>query len=248
MGITTTEIEKLDKMQDFFWQVMLRVPESCPRIALRAETRMLGMKHRVWQEKLLLLKRIKSQKQESLSNKILEEQRANNWPGLSREVSDICEQVKIPDINDSDIAAKEIRQAIFDHHHSELMDKITISKKMMSHKEDNFKEVQDYMKGKSVENIRVAFRIRCEMVQEIRGNFKDKFRRKGGESAILCPECPAQETETQSHCIVCPRWESIRSGLELTKMDDMVVFFQKILAERMREQTGSKGAAQVSSD
>ena len=33
-GITSTEIESLDKMQDFFWRVMLRVPESCPRIAL----------------------------------------------------------------------------------------------------------------------------------------------------------------------------------------------------------------------
>jgi hypothetical protein len=53
MGIATMEIERLDKMQDFFLQVMLRVPESCPRIALRAETRMLGMKHRVWQEKML---------------------------------------------------------------------------------------------------------------------------------------------------------------------------------------------------
>ena len=209
---------------------------------------MLGMKQRVWQEKMLLLKRIKSQKQVSLSQKILEEQRANNWPGLSREVTDICEQVKIQDINYIDISAREIKLAVFEHHYEELINKISISKKMMKHKEDNFKEVQEYMKGKSVENIRVAFRIRCEMVKEIRGNYKDKFRRKGGEEAILCPECPAQETETQSHCIVCPRWDSIRSGLELSKIEDMVVFFQKLLAERMREKNGSQGAAQVSSD
>ena len=32
-GITSTEIESLDKMQDFFWRVMLRVPESCPSLA-----------------------------------------------------------------------------------------------------------------------------------------------------------------------------------------------------------------------
>jgi hypothetical protein len=67
MGITTMEIDRLDKIQDFFWQVMPRVPESCPRIALRAETGMMGMKHRIWQEKTMLLKRIKGQKTDSLS-------------------------------------------------------------------------------------------------------------------------------------------------------------------------------------
>ena len=91
------------------------------------------------------------------------------------------------------------------------------------------------MRGKSVENIRFAFRIRCEMVQEVRGNYKDKYRRKGGEAAVLRPECPAQEMETQSHCIVCPRWEDIRSGLELTCIDDMGVFLKKLLMERMKE-------------
>ena len=59
--ITSNEEDKLDKIQDFFWRVMLRVPESCPRVALRAETRMISMKHRIWQEKVLLLRRIKRQ-------------------------------------------------------------------------------------------------------------------------------------------------------------------------------------------
>jgi hypothetical protein len=112
---------------------------------------------------------------------------------------------------------------------------------MMSHKYKD--QDQDYMKVKSVENICVAFRIRCEMVQEIRGNYKDKYRRKGGEAAVLCPECPAQEMEAQSHCIVCPRWEDICFGMELTRIDDMVVYFQKLLMERMKEKYGSQGAA-----
>ena len=56
VGITSTEEERLDKIQEFFWRVMFKVPESCPRIALRAETGIMGMKHRVWLSKLLLLK------------------------------------------------------------------------------------------------------------------------------------------------------------------------------------------------
>ena len=58
-GITNTEVDSLDGLQDCFWRVMFKVPESCPRIALRAETRMIGMKQRIWEYKLLLLNRIK---------------------------------------------------------------------------------------------------------------------------------------------------------------------------------------------
>ena len=46
--------------------------------------------------------------------------------------------------------------------------KVSSSKKMMGHKEEHFREVQPYMKGKSVEKISVAFRFRCETVQGIR--------------------------------------------------------------------------------
>ena len=44
-GDTEKEVERCDKLQELFWRIMLQVPESCPRIALRAE---IGMKHRIW--------------------------------------------------------------------------------------------------------------------------------------------------------------------------------------------------------
>ena len=143
---------------------------------------------------------------------------------------------------------EQVRKAVFEHHYDEIKAKISSSKKMMKHKDEDFAQIQEYMKGKSVENVRVAFRIRCEMVKEIRGNYKDKYKRKGGEAALLCQECPAQELETQGHCLVCPRWEDIRRGMDLTNIEDMVVFFQKLLKEKMKEKSGSQGAAQVSSD
>ena len=74
------------------------------------------------------------------------------------------------------------------------------------------------MKGKSVDSCRLAFRIQCELVKEIKGNFKDKYRRKGGEDAILCDDCECKEIQTQSHCLVCPHWEEIRRGLPLDKL------------------------------
>ena len=113
------------------------------------------------------------------------------------------------------------------HHKDELMEGVEKSKQMLKQKDGNFTKVQEYMKGKSVEKTRIAFRIRCEMVPEIRGNFKDKYKRGGGDEALLCQDCPGREIQTQSHCVVCPRWKNLRTGLELSKIEDLVIFFQK---------------------
>ena len=96
-------MELCDKAQNFYWRVMLKVPESCPKIALRSETDMIGMKWRVWQTKLMLLQRTKNQTR-SLYRQVYEDGRAKGWPGLWREVSQICEQLGIPDINDVHMA------------------------------------------------------------------------------------------------------------------------------------------------
>ena len=32
---------------------------------------------------------------------------------------------------------------------------------------------------------------------------------------LLCQDCPGREIQTKSHCVVCPRWDKLRTGLEL---------------------------------
>ena len=98
---------------------------------------------------------------------------------------------------------------------------------MLTHKDEDFTNVQECMKEKSVENSRMSFMIRCEMVLEIEGNFKDKFKRKGGMEATYCKEC--KEIETQGHCTTCPEWENICSGLNVGKIEYMVTFFRWLL-------------------
>ena len=95
------------------------------------------------------------------------------------------------------------------------------------------------MNGKVVSNCRMAFSIRCEMVNEVKGNHKDKYRRKGGEEALKCEDCHSNQIQTQTHCLTCPHWEDIRKGLEIDKIEGMVTFFQRMLKERLRERTGS---------
>ena len=79
----------------------------------------------------------------------------------------------------NNIPAEDIGKAVLEHHNKELVEEVLQSKKMKEHKNDNFKHVQEYFKDKSLYNCRMAFRIRSEMVKDIKGNFSDKYRRKG---------------------------------------------------------------------
>ena len=66
----------------------------------------------------------------------MEVQKNKDWPGLAKEVSDICEQMGISDINDHDIPDYQIKKAIAEHHYAKLKDDIKNSKKMEKHKDD----------------------------------------------------------------------------------------------------------------
>ena len=82
------------------------------------------------------------------------------------------------------------------------------------------------------------------MVNHVRGNFKSKYIRNGEEAALLCDNCDQQQIETQSHCLVCPKWEGIRQGLDVTTIEGLTTFFQWM---RAKEKTGSQGATQQDS-
>ena len=91
---------------------MLSVPESCPKLALKCETGMIGMKWRIWEAKLLLLQRIKTHEKDVLCRQVYEEGKANGWPGLWVEVRDICKELGIPDMNEVAVSKVTIKNAI----------------------------------------------------------------------------------------------------------------------------------------
>ena len=70
----------------------------------------------------------------------------------------------------------------------------------------------------------MAFMIRSQMVPEIPGNFKNKFRGRGtGSDGLASPYCIQGGVMTQSHWLACPAWSELH--------DDLVVFFRKLLVE-----------------
>ena len=111
---------------------------------------------------------------------------------------------------------------------------------MEKHKNEDFHNIQPYMKGKDIYKARMCFCARCEMVNDVKGNFSSKYNRHGGEAALVCDYCDLDVNETQAHCLVCPQWEDLRHGLDLTEIVEMATFFQRMLVEKAKPKDGSK--------
>ena len=97
-----------------------------------------------------------------MSGQILEEQRSKNWSGLAKEVSEICEKLNIQDINIHDIPDVQIKKAVAINHYDTMKEDIAKSKKMEKYKNEDFHDVQPYMKGIDIHKTRMCFRTRCE--------------------------------------------------------------------------------------
>ena len=145
-----------------------------------------------------------------LARQIYEKQLQLGLPGLAREVKTICETLNIPDVNLSHVRKEKIDEYIFFHHYKDMKEMISKSKKMEKIGHEDFRKEQEYMNSKSVESARTQLRVRLEMVETFRDNFRSKYRTldRGEEerdAGLQCGDC-GQDRDTQSHCLVCPAW------------------------------------------
>ena len=103
---------------------------------------MMSMKWRIWSVKLLLLTRIRTQEKTSLSRQVFEECKSRGWPGLGEEVTDICKEIGIADVNVVNVAKHDIKDAIWNHHQGDIKTGLTTSKKLKEIQGEDFFEVQ----------------------------------------------------------------------------------------------------------
>ena len=106
-----------------------------------------------------------------------------------------------------------------------MMSQFVHSKKLQDIKESDFNDFQPYFHNKNIENARTKFKIWSKMLENIPGNFKNKF--KNIEDCLECIFC--SEEMTQSHCIVCPGRKEYRKNLDMTNLDDLVSYLNAIL-------------------
>jgi hypothetical protein len=223
--------ETLEDLQLFFVRLILRVPQGTPKAALRSETGLLSMKLRIWKRKCLLLHHIKNMGEETLAKQVYLEQRVNDWPGLSKEVTLICKELGIEDVNSSrtqkNALRKELEKACRVMDEKELKEKM--GKKMMKLKSEDCQR-KGYMDLKSLADVRSIFRVRTNMVEGFRGSFQNMYE----NTSLNCEGC-GLVVDYQAHSMECPAYDDLREGLDMDKDLDLVTFFRKVMDRRNEE-------------
>ena len=200
IGNTEEAISQCNKIQNFYWRTILKVPESCPKLALLCEPNQTDAKWRIWEAKCLLVLQIKGLEDGSLAKLVYQEAESRGWPGLGKEVRQICQNIGIPDINIHIIRKSDIQKALKISHHNHMMGQFEGSSKLADIKNDSFLNIQSYFNDKDLESSRMKFKIRTKMLERIPGNFKNKYKYQ--ENGLKCNLC--SEDMTQNHCKICP--------------------------------------------
>ena len=112
MEINKEAEDKLEDLQLYYLRLLLAVPVSCPKVALRLHTGTLSMKYRVLIEKVMLVYHMIRLPTSTLSNRVYKEQLENNWPGLAREVKDICAILQVESVHVTEIKKEKYKKLI----------------------------------------------------------------------------------------------------------------------------------------
>ena len=166
LGNIEDAISLCNKTQNFYWRTVLKVPESCPKLALLCEPNMTDAKWRIWETKCLLLLQIQGLEDGSLAKAVYQEAELRKWPGLGNEVRQICQAIGIPDINIHFMRKKDIQIAIKKSHYEHMMALFEGSRKLEDIKNDSFHNIQPYFDDKNLESARIKFKIRTKMLQK----------------------------------------------------------------------------------
>ena len=77
-------------------------------------------------------------------------------------------------------------------------------------------------------NTRLDFKIRSKMVENIPGNFKNKYRRGkkscDQDEGLICPHCWNGQQLMQMHLLLCSEWTDIREVINMYSISCLFYF------------------------
>ena len=224
-------INMLDKIQDTFGRVLLSLPKSAQRASLQAALGLVGMKWRVWQEKILLAQAIRNQEEGGLASEILEEQLAMAWPGLGKEVSEICAHLKLPDASRMEIDKETIQKAVRYDHLKAVKSELK-GDKLKEMARSDISTRRQYTAW-SLAECRMAYRLETRMFI-CRANMPKLYNRD-----LICRNCTPEADqgaggpiEDQDHLEVCSGFSSLWAGLGPLTARARVQYFLRVDHQR----------------
>ena len=110
-----------------------------------------------------------------LARQVYEKQLQLGIPGLAKEVTDIFEIIKIHNINTFQVKKETIEEHVFYHHYKDMKENMEQSKKMEKIKHEDFRKEQDYMDSRLLDSCRTQLKVRLEMLDTFKDNFRTKY-------------------------------------------------------------------------
>ena len=231
--VTRATVDKLNSLQRWFARLILQVGPGTPGPALTWETGLMEMGLRIKIEKLLFVLHLRSLDEEALGRMVYEEQKKNGWPGLAKEATNICKELNIEDVNETNKNKKEFKE---DAIRSCLIKDEEVLRKM-ANKGKKCERImageygkKEYFSNKSIFQARKYFCTRVSMTR-FAGNFShDQYFKK---TNWLCHCKMAKEDEAHLTSTTCPVYADLREKYgDLTSDDELVAFFGEVLSRR----------------
>ena len=119
------------------------------------------------------------------------------------------------------------------HHLIEIRKEMEPLSKMNGIKNMDTRQMQEYMKNKSLENSRLEFIWETNMI-ETRWNMKGNYKKDDYQ----CPPCwagsqPGGSQETSAHLLVCRAYSDLREGLQPEfDLEDRASYLRKVITRR----------------
>ena len=250
LNITRGAEQRLEALQNWFVRLVLRVGQGCPGPSLRWESGLLSMRMRIWVEKVMLVRHVRSLDINTIARRVFEEQKHQKWPGLVRESAAICELLGVEDcntVNMSNWSNKEYRALITNacraKDEQELREEASTLTKCNRIMQDPYGR-KDYMTDRSLEEARNMFYTRVQM-QPFGGNYSHDRRFQRSNWLCACGE--AREEEAHLVGGECPVYGDLREEFPDTMGDEQLVDFFTMVLERRKEREEEENVSATTS-
>ena len=234
VGIGKEEVKTLNALQDYFLRLLWGTGPGAPKVALRADTGTRSMESRIWREKIMFVYHVSHLDEESLAKDMLEEQVANNWPGLASEVSDLCKSMNLEDPRTTEKGRKAFNNLVKEG--CKWKDEARMKEEMQTMKEKKMKtminqnlELKEYVKKGTLYTARKTWEVRCHML-DVAANYPGANKYKA--SGWMCKACNLKVKEDQEHLTVCRGYEDLRLDADLNRENELVDFFTRVMERR----------------
>ena len=175
VSISKSTVDVLEDIQKRFYRSILSVRSGCPIPSLYLETGGMLMKNRILLRKLLFLHHLATLPDTSLAKEVYTLQTQLNLPGLVDECQDFLRDHELSAIDKYTRCQwkRLIKQIILRKNKDDLIEMSAKYKKIEYNAQTDFTTRHHFIKELNVEDARMLFKIRTNMVPSIQMNFRN---------------------------------------------------------------------------